>query len=123
MKRKKRKSIFDLFFGESIFNKWDKLFETMGLEGGYSISVIQTPEGTKVHVKAGENVDVAGLRRKLESRYPGAEIVIEGGKPLIQELSVREVEEEGKSEGVLEKLFKKDKESIIIEEDKRENHN
>ena len=126
MNRKKRKSIFDLFFEESIFEKWDKLFETleretMGLEGGYSISVIQTPEGTKVHVKAGENVDIASLRRELESRYPGAEIVIEGGKPLIQEVSVKKIKEEKKkSKSILDNLFKEEKDRIIIEEDREE---
>lgn len=125
MKRKKRRSLFDLFFGESIFERWDKLFEELErgatqLEGGYSISVIQTPEGTKVHVKAGKNVDISELRRELEERYPGAEIIVEGGKPLIQEVSVKRIEEKERKKGILDKIFGKNEKNTIIEEEREE---
>ncbi|MEM2569024.1 MAG: hypothetical protein QXT67_03685 [Candidatus Bathyarchaeia archaeon] len=45
-----------------------------GFAGGYSISVIQTPEGTKVKAKVGGNVDVNMLRKRLEQQCLGAEI-------------------------------------------------
>ena len=79
--------LFDSFFGDidELFERIEKSFERVG-EGdvpgyGYSIQVTQGPEGTKVYVKAGRNVDVEGLRRELERRYPDAEIHIEGVGP------------------------------------------
>jgi len=104
---KKRRSIIDEFFGGSFFDEFDEFFERLereGLESGYSIRVTQTPEGTKVYAKVGENVDVGELRRKLQSEYPNAEIVIEGGKPLIREISTKDVEieeDEKEDEGVI----------------------
>jgi len=79
---KKRKTFFDEFF-EDIFEDFD--FENLG--GGYSISITQTGDKTKIHVKADKNVDVKKLRRELEQRYPGAEIYIEGGRLEIEEVS------------------------------------
>ncbi len=68
--------------------------------GGYSISVVQTPEGTKVKAKVGKDIDAAALRKQLEQQYPGAKIEIEGGKqePLIREISTKPVREEKPSE-------------------------
>lgn len=63
---------------------------------GYSISVIQTPEGTKVKAKVGKDTDVNTLRKRLERQYPNAKIEIEGGKqePLIREISTKPLREE-----------------------------
>lgn len=94
-RRKRWRDIFDSFF-EDI----DELFERMGegdvLEGGYSINVTQGPEGIRVYVKAGKDVDVESLRRELQQRYPDAEIHLEGGTPLIREVSSKTLEEEKK---------------------------
>ncbi|MCS7385756.1 MAG: hypothetical protein NDF55_03310 [archaeon GB-1867-005] len=101
--KRKRRSLLDEFFSNSIFGDFDELFrrlerEISNLGEGYSISVVSTPEGTRVRVKAGPDVDVAKLRRELEERYPGAIIEIEGGKPLIREVASERVEEPPKSE-------------------------
>jgi len=97
MSSKKRKSLIDELLGDSIFKEFERLFEE-GTEGsGYSISVTQTPEGTKVYAKVGRDVDVNALRRQLEEQYPGAQIEIEGGRPLIREISTKPVEEEKES--------------------------
>ena len=101
---KKRKTFFDEFF-EDIFEDFD--FENLG--GGYSISITQTGDKTKIHVKADKNVDVKKLRRELEQRYPGAEIYIEGGK-----LEIEEIGKEIKSEDV-EKSKKKSLIEVIDE--------
>jgi hypothetical protein len=92
MSRKKRKSLIDELFGGSHLEEFDELFEK-GTESGYSISVSQTPEGTKVHAKVGKGTDVNTLRRQLEQQYPGAQIEIEGGRPLNREISTKPVEE------------------------------
>ena len=63
---------------------------------GYSISVSQTPQGTKVHAKVGKDTDVTTLRRQLEQQYLGAQIEIDGGKPLIKEIETKPVKEEEK---------------------------
>ncbi|MEM2849899.1 MAG: hypothetical protein QXI36_06470, partial [Candidatus Bathyarchaeia archaeon] len=34
----------------------------------------------------GKNVDVSELKKTLRERYPGAEIIVEGGRPLIEEV-------------------------------------
>lgn len=97
MKRKRRGSLFDEIFGEieEEFERFEKLFQKSEVgDYGYSISVTESGGKTKVYVKAGKNVDVTELKRTLKERYPGAEIVIEGGKPLIEE-----VKEERKTEG------------------------
>ena len=62
------------------------------------MSVTQTPEGIKVHVKVGKDTDVNALRQKLQRQYPNAEIEIEGGKPLIREISTKSVEEKDEKE-------------------------
>lgn len=87
--KKKRRSIIDDLFGGSLFDETD---ETMG--SGYTMSVTQTPEGTEVHAKVSKDTDVGELRRQLQQQYPGAKIEIEGGKPLIREISTRTIEEE-----------------------------
>ncbi|RLI37836.1 hypothetical protein DRO55_00315 [Candidatus Bathyarchaeota archaeon] len=107
-RNKRRRSIIDELFGGSLFDEFDELFERFeseGSESGYSIRVTQTPEGTKVYAKVGKNVDVGELKRRLQSEYPNAEIVIEGGKPLIREISTKDAEVEkdnkGKDEDVI----------------------
>ncbi|MEM3616821.1 MAG: hypothetical protein QXJ31_02785 [Candidatus Bathyarchaeia archaeon] len=97
--KKRRKSIIDELFGGSLFNEIDELFKEFPegeLASGYSISVTQTPEGTKVKAKVGKDVDVNTLRKRLQQQYPGAQIEIEGGKqkPLIREISTKPVDEE-----------------------------
>ncbi|MEM2319168.1 MAG: hypothetical protein QXQ47_04620 [Candidatus Bathyarchaeia archaeon] len=100
--KKRRRSFIDEFFGGSLFEEVESLFNEFAeteFAGGYSISVVQTPEGTKVKAKVGKDTDVQSLRKQLERQYPGAKIEIEGGKqePLIREISskpIREVEEE-----------------------------
>ena len=102
-RRRRRGGLFDSFFEDidELFERIEKSFEKIGEgdvpEYGYSIQVTQGPEGTKVYVKAGRDVDVASLRRELEERYPGAEIHIEGGRPLIREVSSETPEERKKS--------------------------
>lgn len=95
MNRKKKKRGI---FGGSLFGDVDKMFEKFGAEGelrsGYSVSVTQTPEGTKVFAKAGKATDTSELRRRLQQQYPGATIEIEGEKPLIREISTKTLEEE-----------------------------
>jgi len=98
MPSKKRRSLIDELLGGSIFENLDKLFEEGMESSGYSISVTQTPEGTKVHAKVGKDVDVNALRRQLEQQYPGAQIEIEGGSPLIREISTRPIREEDEEE-------------------------
>ncbi|MEM3536795.1 MAG: hypothetical protein QXF44_03370 [Candidatus Bathyarchaeia archaeon] len=98
LRKKRRKSIIDELFGNSLFEDTEKFFEEFPeeLEGGYSISVTQTPEGTKVHAKVGKNMDAEALKRQLQKEYPNAEIEIEGGKkePLIKEISTKTLKEE-----------------------------
>ena len=97
--RKKKKSLLDELFGGSLFDEMDKIFEKFeegNLSSGYSVSVTQTSEGTKVHAKVSGNIDVNELRRKLQQQYPGAQIEIEGGRPLIREISTKPVREEEK---------------------------
>ena len=59
-RREKRRSLFDLFFEDSLLS------------------------------------DVEALRREIRQRYPNAEIHIEGGKPLIREVSTTPSEEKEK---------------------------
>lgn len=94
--RKRKRSIIDELFGGSFFDE-AKLFEEFP-ESGYSISVTQTPEGTKIHAKVGKDTDVNQLRKQLQQQYPKAEIEIEGGKkePLIKEISTKTLKEENK---------------------------
>ncbi|MEM2341899.1 MAG: hypothetical protein QXX94_03105 [Candidatus Bathyarchaeia archaeon] len=75
--RRRRKSLTIDKFLTTLFltNLKDYLMSSRGgFAGGYSISVIQTPEGTKVKAKVGGNVDVNMLRKRLEQQCLGAEI-------------------------------------------------
>jgi hypothetical protein len=132
--RRKRKSIFDEFFGESLFDEWDEIFkkfENLNIPSGYSITITQTGGKTEIHVKAGENVDVDELKRELELKYPGAKIYIEGGRKsrMIEEISENEEKSE-KGEGEHERrresanimdILSKDKADIkIVEEDEED---
>lgn len=87
--------MIDELFGDPIFNDTEPLFgKSYG--SGYSISVIQTPEATKVKAKVGENTDVSALRKQLQNQYPNAKIEIEGGReePLIREISTKTLKQE-----------------------------
>jgi len=97
MVKRKRRSIFDSFFGD-FFEEFETMFDEIGaMGGGYSISVTTTPEGTIVHAKISDDVDADEFKRMLQQRYPGAKIIIEGGKK--GKLIVREEgEEEEKGE-------------------------
>lgn len=96
--KKRKRSIIDELFGGSIFEEMETFFDDVP-EGGYSISVVQTPEGTKVKAKVGKDADVNALRRRLQQQYPNAKIEIEGGKkePLIREVSTKAINEEDNS--------------------------
>jgi len=94
-KKKRRRSIIDDLFGSSMFEEMKTAFNEFP-EGGYSISVTQTSEGTKVRAKVGKNTDVNVLRKQLQQKYPNAQIEIEGGRrePLIREISTKTLTEE-----------------------------
>jgi hypothetical protein len=96
LQRKRRKSIIDELFGTSMFEEFPEEFE-----GGYSISVVQTPEGTKVRAKVGKDVDVNALKKQLQREYPNAQIEIEGGKtePLIREISTKTLKKKDEEHG------------------------
>jgi len=94
----KKRSLIDELFGDSFFEDFEKIFEGEIESSGYSISVTQTPEGTKVYAKVGKDTDVNALRRQLEQQYPGAQIEIEGGRPLIREISTKLIEEKDEEE-------------------------
>jgi hypothetical protein len=118
MSKRKKKSIFDELFDFSIFDEFEEMFneESLG-ESGYYINVTQTNGKTKVYVKAGENVDIASLKEDLKRRYPGAEIIIEGEKPLLEEIKIEPIEK--KEENKI-KIQKKEKKTSLIEEIKNE---
>lgn len=80
---KKKKDPFEDLFKE-FFEDFD-LESLPSISGGYSISITSSGGKTLIHVKADKNVDVSKLRKELESQYPGAEIIIEGGKIQIEE--------------------------------------
>ena len=83
--------MFDELFGGSAFDDTD-LFKNSST--GYSISVVQTPQGTKVKAKVGKDTDVEALKKRLGQQYRGATIEIEGGStaPLIREISTKTLE-------------------------------
>ncbi len=97
MSRKKKRSIIDELFRGSIFNDTESLFDKSSTSG-YSISVVQTPEGTKVKAKVGKNTDPNALKKQLQQQYPNAKIEIEGGKPLIREISTKTLKHKNKKE-------------------------
>jgi len=88
MRRKKKHNIIDELFGGSLFNETESPFDSSPTTG-YSISVVQTPEGTKVKAKIRKNTDANALKKQLQQQYPNAKIEIEGGKPLIREISTK----------------------------------
>ncbi|MGQ9566122.1 MAG: hypothetical protein ACUVT5_06220 [Candidatus Bathyarchaeales archaeon] len=102
MARKKReRSIIDRLFEGSLFEDTDELFsrfENEEMSSGYSVSVTQTSEGTKVHAKIGKNMDAEEVRRRLQQQYPDAEVEIEGGKPLIKEISTKPLDEKNRKD-------------------------
>lgn len=95
MPKKKKHSIIDELFEGPLFNDKEMLPDDFS-STGYSVSVVQTPEGTKVKAKIGKNADANAFRKQLEQKYPNAKIEIEGGsaKPLIREISTKSLKEE-----------------------------
>lgn len=95
--KRRKKSLIDEFFSGSLFDEREA-FSNEAFEGGYSISVVQTPEGTKVKAKVRKDTDTNTLRRQLQKQYPDAEIEIEGGTKgsLIKEISTKSLREETK---------------------------
>jgi len=96
--KRRRRNLIDELFGGSLFNEMEDFFKKFPegeFSSGYSISVIQAPEGTKVKAEVGKDVDVNALRKQLERQYPKAKIEIEGGRqePLIKEISTKPVKE------------------------------
>ena len=100
MSHKRKRSIIDDLLGD-FFDDLESSFDDFS-GSGYSISVVQTPEGTKIRVKAGKDTDVNSLKRQLQQQYPNAEIEIEGGReePLIKEVSTKNVVEEKKEKRI-----------------------
>lgn len=96
--KRRRKSIIDELFGGLLFDEKEALLGEGAFEGGYSISVIQTPEGTKVKAKVGKDTDADALSKRLQQQYPNAQIEIEGGRKdsLIKEISTRSIKEENR---------------------------
>jgi len=92
--KKRKRNIIDELFGNSIFDEPESLGEFP--TSGYSISVVQTHEGTKVKAKVGKDTDTDMLKKQLEQQYPNAEIEIEGGKkePLIKEITTKSLKKE-----------------------------
>jgi hypothetical protein len=86
--RKHKQNIIDELFGTSPFDE--------ASESGYSVSVVQTPEGTKVRARVGKDTDANALKKQLQQQYPNAQIEIEGGKkePIIKEISTRTLKKE-----------------------------
>ena len=81
---------------DKLFSESGKLFDEGFQSSGYSISVVQTPEGTKVKAKIGKDTDANALRKRLEQQYPNTQIEIEGSKkePLIREIFTKELKNE-----------------------------
>jgi hypothetical protein len=94
LQKKRKRSIIDEMFGGSLFD--DAKLPDEFPSSGYSISVVQTPEGTKVKAKVGKDTDTNALKERLQRQYPKAEIEIEGGKrePLIKEISTKALKKE-----------------------------
>jgi hypothetical protein len=92
--KKRKRSIIDEMFGGSLFDDAKLLDEFPS--SGYSISVVQTPEGTKVKARVGKDTDTNALKKRLQQQYPKAEIEIEGGRqePLIKEISTKTIKKE-----------------------------
>lgn len=98
--------MIDELFGVSLFEDAESLIENSP-QTGYSISVVQTSEGTKVKAKVGKNMDATAIKEQLQRQYPNSKIEIEGGKiqPLIREISTKPLkpgdrkEEEKKGNG------------------------
>lgn len=92
-KRKRKKRFFDLFgFDEKDF----LVGEGPSRSGsGYSISVSYDEAGKPVvQVKTHGDIDVAGLRKDIEQRYPGARIEGLEKKPLIRIVDEEEEKKE-----------------------------
>ncbi|MEM1545293.1 MAG: hypothetical protein QXY40_00930 [Candidatus Methanomethylicia archaeon] len=116
MERKRRKTIFDEFFGESIFKDLENIFEEgFPVRGGYSISIQQVGGKTIVNAKVSEEVDVEQLEKELRRKYPNAQINIEGGKPRIREVT-EEKEEKGRDTKTLMQREAR-KPRIIVEDE------
>jgi len=62
--RKRKRSIIDELLGSSPFDETEKLFDEFPASG-YSISVVQTPEGRKVRAKVGKDTDVNTLKNSF----------------------------------------------------------
>ncbi|MHA1609684.1 MAG: hypothetical protein ACTSUJ_06730 [Candidatus Njordarchaeales archaeon] len=99
--RKKRRSIFDAFFSGSLFDEieeffedvWDEFKELGDTEGGYSIEITYVNGRPVVRAKISDNIDREEFERMLKERYPGAEIIIEGGRGEKFKVMKREKEE------------------------------
>lgn len=122
MPKKRKRSFFDDFFG-NFFDDFEEIFD-MPLEGGmggYSVEIRTTPEGTEVHAQVYGNVDTEKLKKRLESMYPGAKIIIKGeqteSKPLIVREEIRKIEDKSEKSKSVEITLRQSK-SIIKRIDK-----
>ncbi len=119
-KKKKKRSFFDDIFGFSLFDEIEEIFSEgfgdlgEGLSSGYSIQVTYTDEGPVVYAELSDNMDASEFRKMLEQKYPGAKIVIKGGK---QEEKFKVVKREKADKRV---EIKSNEESEQIEKEKEE---
>lgn len=117
--KKRRKSFFDQIFEEDFFKDLlefpDISSDVVGTS--YSIQVSQTGDKTIVRARVSGDVEVEKFRRELEERYPGAEIIIEGGRPLIEEIGSGDKSTNLRSGKVIQSNVsgKKQKDSLIEE--------
>jgi hypothetical protein len=120
LEKRRRRSLFDEFFSpfesfEGFFSEFSSgSFAEAG--SGYSINVTQIDGKTKVLVRASKDMDVTELKQHLKEQYPNAEIVVEGGRPLIEEIKEYPKEEEAYKKEVKGKA--KSRGSLIIEEER-----
>ncbi len=126
MDRKKRKSFFN-----DIFEEFERLLEEgfkefKGVEnllsehGGYTIHIEYKGDKPVIYAKLSEDMDPKEFRKQLEKRYPGAEIMIEGGKPLIEEIHEKSKEKTGESKTIKIPIIERKTLIEEIEEPRRE---
>lgn len=120
--KKRRRSFFDEIFGEDIFKDFLEFPEISheGFGSSYSIQVSQIGDKTVVRAKVSGDVEVEKFRKELEERYPGAEIIIEGGRPLIEEIGGKKDDSHTSPKRTDEATVSRKKQKNILIEEIRE---
>jgi len=124
--RRKKRGFFDDIFEEfermleEGFEEFKGFEKLLSEHGGYTIHIEYKGDKPIIHAKLSGDIDPIKFRKQLKEQYPEAEIVIEGGKPLIEE--VHEESKEEIEEGKAIKIPIIEKKTFIeeIEEPKRE---